>query len=60
MSDFKGFSLSYEFNFKIETSKKNQVTDFLLESSKDTDIKLASKDIDIKMILNCLPGSFST
>lgn len=45
---------------KLRLLKKFQVTDFLLESSKDTDIKLASKDIAIKLILSCLPGLFST
>ena len=44
---------------KLRLLKKFQVTDFLLESSKDTDIKLASKDVAIKLILNCLPGLFS-
>ena len=60
MSAFKGFSLIYEFNFKIEILKKFQVTDLLLESSTDTDIKLASKGVAIKLILNCLQGLFST
>ena len=56
----KALVWSMNLILKLRLLKKFQVTDFLLESSKDTDIKLASKDIAIKLILSCLPGLFST